>query len=89
MLFFLHMYIAVPLLMALVVVAIISIFLVAVCTIKSVAYTEYNNEYGMASRIVWQQALRFNIRLWFAINMAFICMWVLIFCVFIKYIGFQ
>lgn len=88
MLIFLNMYIAAPLFMALVLVAIISIFLVAVCTIKSVAYTEYNNEYGMASRIVWQQALRFNIRLWFAINMAFICMWIGAICLFIKFVGF-
>lgn len=89
MLIFLHMYIAAPLFMALVVVAIISIFLMAVCTIKYVAYTKYTNEYGMAGRIVWQHALRFNIQLWFAINMAFICMWVLIFCVFIKFVGFK
>lgn len=84
-----NMFFAAPLFSSLVVVAIISIFLVAVCTVKSVAYTKYTNEYGMAGRIVWQHVLRFNIQLWFAINMAFICMWVLIFCVFIKFIGIK
>lgn len=84
-----NMFFAAPLFSSLVVVAIISTFLMAVCTVKSVAYTKYTNEYGMAGRIVWQHALRFNIQLWFAINMAFICMWVLIFCVFIKFVGFK
>lgn len=88
MLIFLHMYIAAPLFMALVTVAFVSSVLLAICTVKSVAYTKYTNEYGMAGRIVWQHALRFNIQLWLAINMAFICMWVLIFCVFIKFVGF-
>ena len=88
MLIFLHMYIAAPLFMALVTVAFVSSVMLAICTVKSVAYTKYTNEYGMAGRIVWQHALRFNIQLWFAINMAFICMWILIFCVFIKFIGF-
>lgn len=89
MLIFLHMYIAAPLFMALVTVASVSSVMLAICTVKSVAYTKYTNEYGMAGRIVWQHALRFNIQLWFAINMAFICMWVLIFCVFIKFVGFK
>lgn len=89
MLIFLHMYIAAPLFMALVTVAFVSSVMLAICTVKSVAYTKYTNEYGMAGRIVWQHALRFNIQLWFAINMAFICMWVLIFCVFIKFIGIK
>lgn len=89
MLIFLHMYIAAPLFMALVTVAFVSSVLLAICTVKSVAYTKYTNEYGMAGRIVWQHALRFNIQLWFAINMAFICMWIVIFCVFIKFIGIK
>lgn len=88
MLIFLHMYIAAPLFMALVTVAFVSSVMLAICTVKSVAYTKYTNEYGMAGRIVWQHALRFNIQLWFAINMAFICMWIIIFCVFIKFVGF-
>lgn len=88
MLIFLHMYIAAPLLMALVTVAFVSSVMLAICTVKSVAYTKYTNEYGMAGRIVWQHALRFNTLLWFAINMAFICMWILIICVFIKFVGF-
>lgn len=88
MLIFLHMYIAAPLFMALVTVAFVSSVLLAICTVKSVAYTKYTNEYGMAGRIVWQHALRFNIQLWFAINMASICMWILIICVFIKFVGF-
>lgn len=88
MLIFLHMYIAAPLFMALVTVAFVSSVLLAICTVKSVAYTKYTNEYGMAGRIVWQHALRFNIQLWFAINMAFICMWILIIYVFIKFVGF-
>lgn len=88
MLIFLHMYIAAPLFMALVTVAFVSSVMLAICTVKSVAYTKYTNEYGMAGRIVWQHALRFNIQLWFAINMAFICMWILFFCVFIKFVGF-
>ena len=83
-----NMFFAAPLFSSLVVVAIISIFLMAVCTVKSVAYTKYTNEYGMAGRIVWQHALRFNLQLWFAINMSFICMWIIIFCVFIKFVGF-
>lgn len=88
MLIFLHMYIAAPLFMALVTVAFVSSVMLVIYTVKSVAYTKYTNEYGMAGRIVWQHALRFNIKLWFAINMAFICMWILIFCVFIKFVGF-
>lgn len=88
MLIFLHMYIAAPLFMALVTVAFVSSVMLAICTVKSVAYTKYTNEYGMAGRIVWQHALRFNIQLWFAINMAFICMWILIICVFIRSVGF-
>ena len=88
MLIFLHMYIAAPLFMALVTVAFVSSVMLVICTVKSVAYTKYTNEYGMAGRIVWQHALRFNIQLWFAINMAFICMWILIFYVFIKFVGF-
>ena len=88
MLIFLHMYIAAPLFMALVTVAFVSSVMLAICTVKSVAYTKYTNEYGMAGRIVWQHALRFNIQLWFAINMSFICMWILIICVFIKFVGF-
>lgn len=88
MLIFLHMYIAAPLFMALVTVAFVSSVLLAICTVKSVAYTKYTNEYGMAGRIVWQHALRFNIQLWFAINMAFVCMWILIIYIFIKLVGF-
>lgn len=88
MLIFLHMYIAAPLFTALVTVAFVSSVMLAICTVKSVAYTKYTNEYGMAGRIVWQHALRFNIQLWFAINMAFICMWILIICLFIKFVGF-
>ena len=88
MLIFLHMYIAAPLFMALATVAFVSSVMLAICTVKSVAYTKYTNEYGMAGRIVWQHALRFNIQLWFAINMSFICMWFLIICVFIKFVGF-
>lgn len=88
MLIFLHMYIAAPLFMALVTVAFVSSVLLAICTVKSVAYTKYTNEYGMAGRIVWQHALRFNIQLWFAINMAFICMWIGVICLFIKFVGF-
>ena len=88
MLIFLHMYIAAPLFMALVTVAFVSSVLLAICTVKSVAYTKYTNEYGMAGRIVWLHALRFNILLWFAINMAFICMWIGAICLFIKFVGF-
>lgn len=83
-----NMFFAAPLFSSLVVVAIISIFLVAVCTVSSVAYTKYTNEYGMAGRLVWQHALRFNLQLWFSINLGCIALWIGVICLFIKFVGF-
>ena len=88
MLIFLHMYIAAPLFMALVTVAFVSSVLLAICTVKSVACTKYTNEYGMAGRIVWQHALRFNLQLWFSINLGCIALWIGVICLFIKFVGF-